>query len=219
MEKRLIDYKDLTWTEKADHIWEYYKIHIIGGLCGLFFIGWMLNHYIINPPPTVTFDITFFGIYADSDKLEALKAQMDGVVIPEGVNEETNIEFLSTSEDQDPNMLQATVTKMMGKATLKEYDIMVFEGDSYKMFTDEDVLIPLGDIITLPSEKFTEERMVDNTELGLDKEGIYLLDVSDKAYFREVYGGTEPIYLGVYVASQHIDKVEKGLDYLINGLQ
>lgn len=216
MEKRLIDYKDLTRTEKIDHIWEYYKLHIIGTICALFFLGWMLNHYIINPPPKVGFDVTFFGNYGDTDKVLELKSLLDPVMIEEGVNEETNVEFLSTSEDLDPNMLQATVTKMMGKASLKEYDIMVFEGESFRIFTDEDVLIPIGDVVVLPSKSIDESRYVESSMVGLTKEGLYLLDVSDKVFFQSIYQSKEPIYIGVYVSSQHMDKIEKALDYLLN---
>lgn len=219
MEKRLIDYKDLTTSEKIDHIWEYYKLHIIGTLIGLFIIGWMLNHYIINPPPTVTFDITFFGNYADTEKLDGLKTDIDKIVIPEGANEESNVEFLSTSDELDPNMLQATVTKMMGKATLKEYDIMIFEGDAYKMFTDEDVLMPIEDIVSLPASWIDQSRYTDNTSLGINSDKLMLIDVSDKSFFRTVYGSDASIYVGVYVATQHRDKIEKGLEYILNTLE
>jgi len=219
MEKRLIDYDDLSLSDKIDHIWEYYKFHIIATLCALLFVGWLLNHYIINPPPKVGFDITLFGNYADSDRLVELKTQLDAFIIEEDVNEETNVEFLSTSEDLDPNMLQVTVTKMMGKASLQEYDIMIFEGESYLMFTDEDVLMPVEDAVALPSKLISEERLVSGESLGMGTDTIYLIDVSDKAFFRTVYGSDEPIYLGIYSGSKHLDKIEKGLDYLLNTLE
>jgi len=218
MEKRLIDYDDLSLSDKIDHIWEYYKFHIIVSICALLFIGWMLNHYIINPPPKVGFDVTLFGNYTDNERLIELKTQLDQVIIEEGINEETNVEFLSTSEDLDPNMLQVTVTKMMGKASLQEYDIMVFEGESYRMFTDEDVLMPVKDAISLPSVIVDEARLVSVESMGTGTDGIYLIDVSDKEFFRTVYGSDEPIYLGIYSGSKHLAKIEKALDYLINTL-
>jgi len=215
MEKRLIDYKDLSTKEKADHIWEYYKLQIIGAILAVLFVFWLLNHYIINPPAETVLDISIFGEYSDTDAEMELKEKLDGLVIDEGANEETNVEFFITSTEVDYNIQQATVVKMAGKSSLGEFDIMIFADGQYQRFLDEDALMPLTDLIQAGDIQVNEERYIYGTKATEHPDQVYLVDISDKAFIKKIMPTEEKAFLAIHVNTKHLDKIRQTLPYLM----
>ncbi len=161
-----------------EHIWEYYKLHIIAGVIVLWFIGWMLNHYIINPPAEITLDVSVFAEYAVTEELDALNDVLDAAVFEEGVNEESVVDFLSTAENLDPQMQQAVVTRMVAKASLNDYDIMIFEGDFYMNFLMEGVLMPMDALIRSGGVMVDGFELLSGGAAGYEGEEVYLIDVT-----------------------------------------
>ena len=219
MEKRLINYKDLTRSEKIDHIWEYYKFPIIGTILGLLVIYSGLNHYVINPPPEVTLDVSIFGDYAQAEIQEELEASLQSIIVKEGENEETLVDFFSVKENQDYNIQQATVTKMIGKATLHEFDIMIFVGDYFQNFLQEETLLALNDMIDSGVIKIDESQLRKGSDFDYASDEFYLIDISDHEGFQRLLNTDKPIYLGVFAASKHMEHIEESIDYILNGFK
>ena len=72
-EKPHTKFNELSTKEKIEHISEYYKLHILGALLGVLFVFWMLNHYIFNPPPVMTLDVSIYGSYASDEVYYSLE--------------------------------------------------------------------------------------------------------------------------------------------------
>jgi len=216
MEKRLIDYDDLTKSEKIDHIWEYYKFHIIVGICLVLFVFSLLNHYIFNPPPEVTLDISVFGEYGVPDVIEELELTLQEMIIKDGENEEVLVDFFTIGEDQSYDIQQAMVTKMIGKATIHEFDIMVFEGDFFMNYLEENALLPLNDLVESGVIDVDLDQLKTASDFGLDDEKIYLIDISEHEGFKRMFLSDEPIYLAVFGLSEHTEHTSEALDYIIN---
>jgi hypothetical protein len=216
MEKRLINYEDLSKSEKIDHIWEYYKFHIISVVVALFFIGWLLNHYIINPPPEITLDVSIFGDFADDSVVQELEDALNSLVIQEGENETAIVDFFSTDENLDYQMVQAVQTKMMGKATLNDFDIMIFQGDYFQMFLQEDVMAKLDPFVNSGVIKVDESLLLKGKDIDYVGDDIYFVDVSDSQGLQRILNSDEPLYLGIHYKSRHIEHVKLALDYIIN---
>lgn len=216
MEKRLVDYKDLTRQQKMEHIWEYYKLHIIAGVIVLWFIGWMLNHYIINPPAEITLDVSVFAEYAVTEELDALNDVLDAAVFEEGVNEESVVDFLSTAENLDPQMQQAVVTRMVAKASLNDYDIMIFEGDFYMNFLMEGVLMPMDALIRSGGVMVDGFELLSGGAAGYEGEEVYLIDVTSHEGIKRIIQTEEKLYVAIHGYTENIDNVVKGLNFILN---
>src|SRR5699024_10034085 len=52
MKKLWATLKTMSFTEAADYIWEYYKIHILGIVLGGFFIGSIISTVLKEDPET-----------------------------------------------------------------------------------------------------------------------------------------------------------------------
>ncbi len=216
MEKRLIDYDDLTRSQKIDHIWEYYKFHFIAGGLAILLVFMMLNHYIFNPPAETTLDVSVFGMYSQAEVLEELELALNGVIVKDGENEETVVDFFSIDEEQDHNTQQAMVTKMIGKATLHDFDIMVFEGEFYQNYLQEDTLLPLNDWIDSGIINVDPSLLKKGSDLDYPSESVYLIDVSDHEGFRRMLNTDDTIYLGIFRISDHQEHIIEAIDYVLN---
>jgi len=53
--------REMTFAEKRQYIWEYYKIQIIAAVFVAFFIGSLINTWIINPPKNDYLYIAWLG--------------------------------------------------------------------------------------------------------------------------------------------------------------
>ena len=221
MEKRLIDYKDLNNKEKLDHIWEYYKLHIIGGIIGLLFLFWILNHYIFNPPADIVFDMSIFT-YAMNDEIRNERTEKLSEIVSDDLKREVaTIESFNVEEDIDYNMRMANVTKIMGKSTLGEFDIFVFVGETYQMYLEQGLMQPIDSYIEQGFINLPEEAYLSAEDLGVAGEGItsdsiYLADVTELEFFDGLLPEGETYYLGVFVSTSHEENIEKVFDYMFD---
>jgi hypothetical protein len=219
MEKRLIDYKDLNRKDKIDHIWEYYKIHIIGSIIGLLIVFWLLNHYIFNPPADIVLDMSIFTYSMNDETRIERRDQLSEIVSDDLKREVAAIESFNIEEGIDYNMQMANVTKIMGKSTLGEFDIFVFVGENFQMYLEQGLMKPIDSYIEQGLINLPEEAYFSAEDLGLAGEGIasdsiYLADVTELEFFDGLLPEGETYYLGVFVSTSQEENIEKVFDYM-----
>ena len=112
-----MEFKELTPKKKLEHIWEYYKIHIISLIAIIGVIIWGVNHFILHPEPTVCCGVAVYGPHISVDTVQELENRLTAGIVPQGVNEKaevTNFFFTEgkSSEDviQDQDMLNKFYT-------------------------------------------------------------------------------------------------------------
>ncbi len=213
-EKPHTKFKELNIEQKIEHIWEYYKIHIFTSIAVVLFIAWLMNHYIINPPPEITLDVSVFGEYGDNEVFFELKEALDLLVIEEGVNETTVVEFFSTGEDLDATVTQGNMSKMAGKAQIGEFDIMIFGGLYYQNYLQEGALMSLNQLIDNGTLDVKEELLIKGNDVMYDSDDYYVVDVSNIEKFSKMLPSEDEIYLGIFYKAQPIEQIKLTLEYL-----
>ncbi len=213
-EKPHTKFKELNIEQKIEHIWEYYKIHIFTSIAVVLFIAWLMNHYIINPPPEITLDVSVFGEYGDNEVFFELKEALDLLVIEEGVNETTVVEFFSTREDLDATVTQGNMSKMAGKAQIGEFDIMIFGGLYYQNYLQEGALMSLNQLIDNGTLDVKEELLIKGNDVMYDSDDYYVVDVSNIEKFSKMLPSEDEIYLGIFYKAQPIEQIKLTLEYL-----
>jgi hypothetical protein len=154
-----------------------------------------------------------FGTYYQQDNIYELQEALNEAVIDPELNETVFAEFFNMDTSGDPNMVQATMTKMVAKASLGEYDIMLFQGPYYQDYLQEAALLELDSLVE--ELNVDEEKLLKGSDLMYDSDSYYLIDVSDHETFSKIFLGEGPIYMGVFYKSAHMDNVLKGLNYIL----
>lgn len=228
MEKPHTKFSDLTKEEKFEHILTYYKFHIFGVIAVILVVGWMLNHYIINPPPSTGLDISIFTSDYNVGDTQKWGESLTAVVIEEGVNEEVFVEYYYSGEIEDAQTEMANQAKLAAKIQMNEMDICIFEGESYLEFYHEGVLRTLDDLTE--ELNISEKLLLQNNEIlaeypdlknseEFQMEGsldnIILIDVTDNAKIKDIIITDKPIYVSVFINALRIEEIEKWLAYII----
>ncbi len=210
-------FKDMTFSEKADHIWEYYKIHIIAGIAGLIVLWSLLDIYVLNPAPDIALDISVRveqGYYSDAYGQE-LTELLTPIVVNPGENEAVNVELLST-DNADPQAQMAMEAKFMGKAEIEELDIIVIGEDLYEYMVGNGYFMDLDDLAATYGIPLPEEALIsDVTDEGI--EGTYLVDVTMMPGMTDLIAYREEgvkYYAGIFVRSVHMDNAMKALAFM-----
>ncbi|NMA83464.1 MAG: hypothetical protein GX962_06330, partial [Epulopiscium sp.] len=100
-ERKKSPLKNMTFKEKVDHIWEYYRIHILVSAMVLFFVGSMLNHLVFNPPKDAGIYVAFLGRFMDMEEIEDLQDRLtEEIVKDETEKTEGKVEFFMLDYDR-----------------------------------------------------------------------------------------------------------------------
>ena len=134
---------EMTLKEKIEYIWEYYKLHIIGGILVIFVAGSIING-ILHPPLPPYIGVGFYEIYLGEDfDAEFARAVSDAL----GVETERELEyphFFISGEDPSAQMVIAQ--KLMAMLSTNELDLLITDNEAFYGFAYESYFMPLSEI-------------------------------------------------------------------------
>lgn len=213
-------FEEMNFSEKMEHIWEYYKLHIGGALLGLLLIGSLLNIYLINPAPDVVLDVSFrmSQRYYNSEYQETLTNNLMDVVVNYPDSETVSVELLPTDKDLDANMVMATEAKFMGKAEVQELDIFVMDEESFRYMLTEGYFMDIGQMEALTGITLKEDIKIYSTDPATQEDRVFVVDARKLPGFDEVFLSDEGnYYAGIFVRSLSEENAMKALAYLSEG--
>lgn len=121
-------FKGLSFKDKLDHIWTYYKMPIIIGAIALFVLGWCINRFILNPPPVNDGVVIVYSSFDDSVALKELRTDINEHFAPSlADNHDIAIQSLTNYGDNIIYYEQQKVNleKIVAMIAAKELDILI----------------------------------------------------------------------------------------------
>ena len=232
-------FKEMTFKLKLAHIWEYYRLPI--GICIVcaFFLGWCLNHYIINPPKNVSVNITIHTYVVDQDAVEEVEEELAAEEsLSDLYTDTTEIELLTVMMGLDDTTSSysedayAAAMKMLTLMASNSIDLIVgdetaLESDAYNgylmslydVFTDEELeLIEEMGYVQEDAESsiiWSQQAEMDDdlNEYLLDAEPYYI-DISGNLSLRTSIAG-EATYIGFCSTSPNLEEAKDVFWYLL----
>lgn len=210
--------KKMTFAEKKEYIWDYYKIHIIGVLVIIGAIVGSIMAFNANNYKTV-----FNAVIADGymtgqdDRTDALTTGFSEYLGIDGVNERAifnyNISLKSKAGDED---VYYSRQKLITMSAAREIDGFIAEYDSIGIYSDDETLF-----LTDLNELFTSEELAkmdsyivyftksdgSKIPIGIDLTSTFI-KTEQKLYM------TRPCY-GVAGSSLHKDTAVKFIKYAL----
>jgi len=138
--------REMTFKEKLEYIWEYYKIHIIVVCVLLFLIGGMLNTRFFNPPPDTALFISWNSGYATMEQFDLLQDVLEELVLEGERHEEIMISHVIIN-DADPAMSIASMQRLVAMIAAGEIDILILDSELLKQFTTSGFLRPMESLL------------------------------------------------------------------------
>jgi len=211
--------KQMNFTDKRQYIWEYYKLHLFFIGLILFFIGYLINVWFINPPKR---DYVYIAWQAQAVHPEHLNTLEDRLSIILEVPERYRISVNSYVLVGEPQMDQALVTRFF--AMLHVGDIHAIMASRNEMIGSayggiirpiypvldalEELNPDLHDYIAKRVAVFTYSPEEDPAAAVTSAMGISL---NDAPLLRELGFFTEDLYLCLIINSSHYYELAKVL--------
>jgi len=184
--------KDMTFKEKIEYIWQYYKIQIVIVVVVVFILGSIVNG-ILNPPTPIYAGVAIYEVYLGESFDTEFERIMTETLIEDPMLEK--IYVYSFISGDDPSAQMAMVQKLMAMLTTKEIDLFIAENGVFAMYIAEGILAPINQTgIIAP-----EELLVYGTTDEDERPTAYGINLKDSAVFKDLGIKGEMLTVGVTV--------------------
>ncbi|MCL2396840.1 MAG: hypothetical protein FWC93_02120 [Defluviitaleaceae bacterium] len=197
----------LTFKEKVEYIFNYYKFRILTAIIVAGILAWGINHYIINPPPPIFINVSFYGGVAHIGLGPALEEHINENLAPEGYATVVGYHFPEGGGQRDMSAMQHFST-MIAAGML---DILLVAPGESTGLRYHGVATNLQEI--LPNRQL--ERLYEMGALVYDYFGLRLEFSPYFAGLAEEFGGTfEGWTLFVASNTRRLEAIQEFLNYI-----
>jgi len=211
----MIDLKSMSKKKKAEYIWEYYKLHIIGVLAIIFILGSLIHGQVTRID--YVFDLTMIGNIVDENKKTNLENQLTNIVIKEGEKRKqaiVDIIPLEGSSKASSTMSSMNMQKLIAKISVGEIDVVILDKGLMESFIKQDMFLRLDNINTLNLASIKNEKL---EAKGSDNiKAVYAINAVDIKIFKDMGFDTDNMAIGIISTCKQVDKAVFVLKWLLN---
>jgi len=138
--------RTMSFKEKAEYIWEYYKLILIGIVVFLLIAGSIINTVFINPPAQTALLIEWSADFVMHEQLEGLADVLTEHLVDESANEVV-MASLFFEDVPDPQMQMAMISRRMAMIATGELDVFVQSAEQLEENAMMGVVMPLENML------------------------------------------------------------------------
>jgi len=182
--------REMSFKEKLEHIWEYYKFIILGLVIFLVIIGSLINAWFINPQPKTALFLSWNTGYVLHEQLDELSEALTKRMVDEKDNEVVSVTQILTSTD-DPTINMASQQRMIAMVAAGEIDVFILDSTMLVEYASNGLIVPMESILA-------EIRSIDREAYDrIEEKIVYTRFVSEE-------GQTKESIMGVNVETCHL---------------
>ena len=117
-------FKQMSFKQKVEHIWEYYRVNIFLTLFAIFIVGSLVNVIFINPAPKTYTGVAFYDNYVNSEIIGQLNDEFTKRFVPNTENLQVKFSSYYDSES-DPTIAVDMAQKFEMLLYAKELDLII----------------------------------------------------------------------------------------------
>jgi len=210
--------RGMSFRDKLDYIWEYYKLPIVAIAAVLFILGSIVNSVWINPPakPFVHF---FHLTYAPYEAMEALAEELDAALIPPEDRKKFKTQStLILLKDSDPQMEYAMMQKFFASVATGEVDFFLFEDEDFEAMSDQGYLTDLREFMSRGQLDALGDRLLWAYVEEHDAELPVGIRMDDNPVLTRAGIYTTDQILSVCVSRKNDEHIQKVLEYICSNI-
>ncbi len=211
-----MDFKDLSFFQKIDHIWEYYKVPILGTIIfGLIIITWVYNAKF-RPHKELMAGVGILNYTLPDFTEEDLTEKINNELGLAETNREVKLEYFF-ADDQEAGM--DIVAKLGAMLLSGDVTILVMDEDTMKAYAYEDYLMDLSLVYTPEELDSLEEKgllLKYNSETVPENKN-YAISLTNSTHMSMLPGfDPKQNYIAIFGANQTPEDQKKVVNLLIN---
>ena len=138
--------REMSFKEKLEHIWEYYKFFIFGLVIILVISGSLINSLLINPQPQTALHISWNSGFIMHEQLTGLSDVLTARLIDEAKNETIVVSLSLTSAD-DPSIEMANQQRLIAMLAAGELDVFIVDEALLEEYSSFGFIQPLENLL------------------------------------------------------------------------
>ena len=218
MEQYGMRFEEMNKKQKVNHIWEYYRYHILATIIAIVVVG-SLAKSILFPPPPNEVDILFAGQMYIDETANSIKDEMKETF-------GAGVDFSNINWETDAQVASVMFQKIPLLIRTEELDVMAITTARYEHFATlygVDMFMPLEDVPELSDllEKYKDSLYV--CDKAVDEEGNiidaepHVLGIKTDAFSDNLscIVATEEMIVGLNPQAKDFDKAVSMLKYIL----
>lgn len=211
----MVDLKGMSKKKKAEYIWEYYKLHIIGVLVLICIIASFIHGQITKVD--YVFNLTMLGNTVDTNKLTDLETKLTKVVVKDGDTKKQAIignMFLGDSTNSDPSMDSQSMQKFVAQLSVGELDVVILDKGMFESFAKQNMFLRLDNISGFDLTSIKNEKI--ETNATNNTKAVYAINAKNIKLFKDAGFNTTNKVIGIISTTKQKNNSVLVLKWLLN---
>jgi hypothetical protein len=210
----MVDLKSMSNKKKAEYIWDYYKIHIIGTIVIIGILGSLIHSQLTKVD--YVFNLTVIGKLVDSNKKDDLEKQITSLVVSDGaIRKQAIVDIIPPSSSNNPaDIMPVEYTqKFTAMLSVGGLDVIVLDKSVFDIFVKQDILLKLDNATGLNLDSIKNEKI---KAIGSDdKSEVYAINAEDIKILKDTGLDTKNKVIGIISTCKQQDKSILVLNWLL----
>jgi len=206
--------REMSFKNKLDHIWEYYKFHIVAFFVILFVLLSLLNIWVFNKKPETVLFVSWNAGFATDEQEDSLREFLAEQLIDEGAHEEVIVSQFFFGND-DPTVDMAGFQRTAAMIAAGMIDFFVVNTELLEMYTEAGFLQPLDEFLNeiMAIDPDVYERIMENVVMvmlerdGVNEERQMGVKIGSSPLFRKLGMFEQELYMSVSITTGKTDNV------------
>ncbi len=189
-----------TFIEKLDYIWTYYKLHIIGTLFLIFFVGYCISTQINRQD--VYCNITYVGNSINVEELTPPQEKLNDILLHN--NKKLVINFDSIFTDDKSSAGLAMSQKLQVNIAARQIDIAIVDKQFFEQNFSSDMFLNLESLNGFSTLPLSTHELVKKTDSN-GTNGTYGISVKNLKLLNNIHFTNNDNILVVISNTEHND--------------
>ena len=142
----IVKLREMSFKEKLEHIWEYYKFYLLGLVIFLVVIGSLINAWLINPQPKTALFLSWNAGFILYEQLDELSEALTKRLVDEKENEVVSTTQMLTSTG-DPTINMASQQRMIAMVAAGEIDVFILDSTMLVEYASNGLIVPIESML------------------------------------------------------------------------
>lgn len=196
--------KNMTWKQRAIHIWEYYKLHMLA-LVGIIFICVIIGQVLHNSKFETVLQVAILN--SAGGDAQGMETDFKKYLKDDDPYHKIRVDSSMYFTEENISADYAANMKLTAITASHELDILIAHKEQYDKFADLEIMFPIEEVLTPEQLETYKDDLVPYGIRVTDSETLKKFDLQSG----------EEAYLMVLGYSEHLDKVNKFIEYLCEG--
>ena len=205
-------FADLSTAEKLEHIWIYYKFHILGGIALILIVVYFISSMAGRIPSALNVEIVSDNIPPRA--AAALQARATAALIPAGRREQVQVGVLPMAGTLASPQNENAVMGLMARIAARDIDVFIADRADFSLLAKDGVLADLSRT-GLPRAVFANPKLAVSARVKGGHAAIVGLNLGHDRAFQNLVRPRGDNIVGIMKGAAHMSQARRFVAWLL----